>query len=770
MVSLNKLLYSKKIQLGIFLAMLMLSVSFLFKKGVWIYLDAFFWPVNQFEVKKFLFDEVFNIFNIMGGYFGSGAEIFSPFRYLIHSIIYLITLIFGVEFGQLILTLLFFILNFLFSYLFFRNIYVGKNNFYLSLFVTFNPIALFLATHMGIMFLYTGMPILLYSCTLIYKRSFLPGFLFFAIGSNFICIYPRLILSNLIFLFILVIYMIFINNNRKEFIEFFKVNFNPLLCGVLFIILVNSPTLLIVEKIIFEEDNITNYLSNNNNFVGWLSLDKNDASQLFIFNNITAFPDIFSSKFSILLGFLILIILLYSLFNHKWEKDNIFTKKDFLFFISMFLIALFLQIYVFLDRDLNRLLFFYNTLFSFMSGVIRYGTILVLFLFIPLIILFYKTFNNKLKIIFNIILIIYLIIPMVFIIYEPNKFQRINPDILNELGVINSETNLSLTSTIYLPYDVISYENYPYPLEIWFLIKDKPQFLSNNVRLTDPTEGNLKSNWINYKNNLFILNTKEVYLAKAINLKEYFPYMPNIDYNGLYNQFKKQLDTAGFDVKFENDKFILYSLEESNNYEFLIYSPRIINDEKEFYNSNLNKFEIPVLINKSKYNLSVEGYQNKLNLSFKYSFFDPTRYYVKISDIDTSKPLIIQLNKAYSSNWKIKEINDKLFNEKSCESDLHYYNITKNSYCFINSVFLEPSDIKLLKDKSIESNHFVGNFIGNTWIISSEELSNKNELYLEIVYERQIYYHILLIIAFFSLLFISSLILYKFLIKSKRSN
>ena len=101
-----------------------------------------------------------------------------------------------------------------------------------------------------------------------------------------------------------------------------------------------------------------------------------------------------------------------------------------------------------------------------------------------------------------------------------------------------------------------------------------------------------------------------------------------------------------------------------------------------------------------------------------------------------------------------------------------YFPETRNSFSFLDVALISP----FLGEGSI-SNHKKGNFVGNTWMIEPDDIPSQvkqgNEIYAVIIYEKQIYYTIALIISGFTFLILSLLALldaYKKFQKSKNNN
>ena len=171
-----------------------------------------------------------------------------------------------------------------------------------------------------------------------------------------------------------------------------------------------------------------------------------------------------------------------------------------------------------------------------------------------------------------------------------------------------------------------------------------------------------------------------------------------------------------------------------------IYDKPVNIDPESFHKpEDMDRFTIP------------ESNQN-ISLRYKRSVLQPTKIYLKVGAVDTTEPFLIQLNQTFGMSWKLKWITQEEFEEKSCADAYQEFAITQNKYCNYRAQILDIRDTKFLSKTAVpESQHFEGNFVGNTWLVTPgdipPEYQGKNELYAVVIYEKQIWYNWALIIS-----------------------
>ena len=181
----------------------------------------------------------------------------------------------------------------------------------------------------------------------------------------------------------------------------------------------------------------------------------------------------------------------------------------------------------------------------------------------------------------------------------------------------------------------------------------------------------------------------------------------------------------------------------------------------------------PILIDKESFHKTkkiddfyIPRENKKVQISYKKSVLQPTKIYTKIQNIGSKKWFLIQLNQTFWMSWKIKWITKEEFEEKNCINNNRNFVFTNNSFCEYKASILDLSDLKYLFRKWVkEQNHFEWNFVWNAWLVEEDDISSeskdKKELYAVIIYEKQIWYDLILLIALLTFLSLSFLSVYQ---------
>jgi hypothetical protein len=155
---------------------------------------------------------------------------------------------------------------------------------------------------------------------------------------------------------------------------------------------------------------------------------------------------------------------------------------------------------------------------------------------------------------------------------------------------------------------------------------------------------------------------------------------------------------------------------------------------------------------KKPVNLPALPVSQNIKISSKSSMDNVTKYLIKIENVEKGKPFLVQLNQTFGMSWKIKWVDKNYFEEKKCLSGWEEFPLSNNATCPIRFNLLDWKDFGLLFTPAVSnSNHFEGNFVGNSWLVKPQDipkdLQNEKELYAVIVYEKQIYYIWILALA-----------------------
>ncbi len=223
--------------------------------------------------------------------------------------------------------------------------------------------------------------------------------------------------------------------------------------------------------------------------------------------------------------------------------------------------------------------------------------------------------------------------------------------------------------------------------------------LSNNPRVITKKQSefskNIQTNSLNIANNgVFNLKNIVIFNDNKQALKNQFDYFSTKDLSKDVNNFVNKISNDSLLKNNSNNNKILYfNTRQKNDYEYFIYSPKTIlkKEVKDFFKKPIDISTRPIIIDSQSFNkpdilndfIISEENQN-IKIDYKKSALNPTKYFLKISDVDITKRFIIQLNQTFSMNWKLKWINQEEFERYQCEQEATYYPITNNSSCNIH--------------------------------------------------------------------------------------
>ncbi|MGE4443977.1 MAG: hypothetical protein AB7E37_03220 [Candidatus Altimarinota bacterium] len=778
------------IKILVFILLSFIFTSFLtLNDGYWGYLDAGYeFEPNQNYGK--LFYLLFSTLSV-DTFFGYDSGILGGARFFGGLFEVGLKYLFGYNLGLTLFIVLFFLGSFFSSYFILKEFY-NKNLSYIGgLFFTFNPISLYFISQPGFILSYfSGLLFILAIVTIIKYHKIFLGLLLLISSIFLLFSYPR-ILGIYFLLFIL----LFVLNVKNIFNFIIKNKTNTLILFLTIVI-----TLLPLGIKLFYSYNIEqsyfsgvgNYadihlsfgyslyegIKNNSFYNGiYLSeitsnyqhlLQSNIYYKLFLLIFILYFTfftllrkDIKKSKyFYLMLGLLILIILLKQL--SKFTNPDIFVKIYYNYYpfiannsnwlnVLIVVIIAFLIPYVFLNTKNNRII------------ILNYSILTLFFLFLTI-----PFFHNyKLSLIKDI----------------PNNYYK---TFYNNIYGIPESSFFLPGLGLYM-----NWSNYPIN-QIGGLNMYKGLF-TNNSRLVNQKQADLNNivNNLKEKNNIensSLFNLKNIFVFKDIrNASEgQFDFFQVKDYVGeskmYYEKFKNHKNLY---TKQDNENFSQFGLKDDNKYEYKIYSPvKIISSEIDtFFENKIDIKTKPLLVDSKSFQKieNIENFQipkenQNIQISVKESVLNPTKYYIKLSNLDTSKPFLLQMNQTFGMSWKIKWVDKSYFDEKNCIDEYKNYSITQNSICQYKTKLLELEDIRLLNKPEVNNkNHFEGNFVGNTWLVNPEDIPNEmkgeKELYAVIIYEKQIYYSYSLVISgliFLTLILLTIIQESREIIRSKR--
>jgi hypothetical protein len=296
----------------------------------------------------------------------------------------------------------------------------------------------------------------------------------------------------------------------------------------------------------------------------------------------------------------------------------------------------------------------------------------------------------------------------------------------------------------------------PYPITTF---TSKNQWvMSDNVRVVGLDQNELAASAQSFGptgkhiENAAVLNLKKLYVYKdaASTSKDLIAWIDEYDAQAAAKQRMAALNKSPDVVKeLDSASLARFGIKGNNDYEFNLYSPGRVIDQKvkDFYKKPLDIESKPMLIDNKSFgnkqsakNLDAIAQKNPdVNVSLKESFYDQTRYYVKLTNFDPKQPLLLQLNKVYNPSWKVKWITKQDYEKIKCSAPKTYL-ITQNQVCeFGGNPFDVRDSLAHANNKGVaESNHFEGNYVGNAWIVNEDQLpDNAKEVYAYVVYEKQ---------------------------------
>jgi len=361
------------------------------------------------------------------------------------------------------------------------------------------------------------------------------------------------------------------------------------------------------------------------------------------------------------------------------------------------------------------------------------------------------------------------VLPLVF--YKNNiKLKTLSTsDFPTEYNIFSQ--NKEATASLFFPTSnrYLYFQWSPYPIVISQNGIFKELF-TNNVRLVNDKQGNLYDELNNASNvnrlfNVSIFNLKNIFVFKDIrNAKseQQFDWFQAKDYvTESQNDYQLFKNDQNFVAIKDNAHFAQFQPKDTDNFEYSIYSPRSIikSSLSGFLSQNLDIKSRPVLIDNDSFHkpnfintFQVPAENQDIYVDIKASPENGTKYYLKLSNVETSKPFLLQLNQTFGTDWKLHWVDKSVFDGIPCLNNPINYSITNNSVCNYKSGLFELGDAKFISAPKVSDiNHFEGNFVGNTWVINPDDIPvqmrGQKELYAVLIYEKQTYYSYSLLIS-----------------------
>lgn len=737
------------LKICVFIILLLITNLFLLKDGLWLYQDASYWYKNLFEIKSALSNQL-HAYSRDLYYLGFDPGLFNFTHIITIPYIYLLIFIFGSSTAQIIFILSGYIFAFI-SFYYFLKIFFKDNNFryILSLIYVFNPL---MYSFQSLTIINAAIPLYIYSIYMYLqnKKIFNFKYLLLNIIATFLIIwYIRFIQISF---FLIIVYLFYLFISQKIIISFKKI----LILGI-FYILCFAPVLYSSFIQIIEKSDTAFYYGEI--FTKGVS----KINFYYVFDLLRSYDlKLFENNLYIFLGMSLFIFIIFIL--TKTEKKYINNLYIINLFLILFGITCFGLANIFGDD-------IYKSFISYLPFIINAPWWSLYIINIPLIILIgIITIHKKQHLyIYSSIFLLFSISPYIF--YSQNvdlqKFKLSKlPDTYKEYFLVDEE--VIPVATNYIPgscwramymvegnlpthcinfgyrYSPIAYPNPRLVTGKNFAISQLLQNSSQleNFRITH----NLK--------NIIVPNDAKVTHEKNLDMND-----NNVI--AIINA-KKNLDKNTLLKSDNNPNFKHYNYRDSDKYDFLLYAPKkaIPGDMNTIFKSTIEINERPVILEKN-----IKGSTQNINIFYKTSPSNPAKYYIQLSNVNTSKPFIIQMDQTYYPSWKLVWVDKAYFDRIDCLGNIKNFPITNNQYCQYKSNILEFEDIKLMTKKQIDDrNHIQGNLVGNTWIVSPKDIpemdSNKDKLYAVIVFQKQLYYGYMVIISLlaFSILIALSII------------
>ncbi len=759
---------------NILLAVLMLfSLAFLILQWwTWSYLDTGRHPVLNAKSIEYI-SGIFSTLSI-------GDFFFDPDVSVLHSTRFIQSLINYCH--PLFVYSIFFLISFFCSQALLRKYFSQKNSFWGALLYTFNPISLYFLNEIGFVFSYFSLPLIILSFIDYFRTNKFIYILLSLLWFSFLISYTRLIwIYWIFFIFLLCLHWktiknIFLNQQKKVWIFFLT----HIFFFLPFIFSFFSPYFT-WEKEYF------NWLGN------YVTASINAWEKNFHHKQLDRFAKSFIPKeisynfwanhqHSVLFaGFSLLFVLVgiglswFFVFFGKIDQK----KRNFAWWLLLFLLILILirSSARFLSQDI--FISFTYRYFPFLAGNLLWLYTLYIpilaFLFVFVLENIPHYFNKKYATIGNgFVLIswwIYILLSIFPLINYSNnpKLQTVSlDDIPSSYQSSLYEDAIWENATLFYPHTENYFSWAPYPLRAEHSASYQ-QIMSNNPRLVNSKQSTLSNtistfSWFNIQNTA-LLGLKDIFVFKDVqNTTTWtFDFFEIKDYELLSKQYYQSFSSNPYlYIKQDDSHLVQFGITGDNQYEYFLYSPRSIVRKKihNFFSWSIAIDTKPVIIDDDSFHkpdiiesLVIPEENRHINISYKRSILQPTTIYISLTNIDTSKPFLVQLNETFGINWKMKWISKNDFEEKVCTDTYRTYSTTENTSCGYDADMINIANTKYLSYPSVkESNHFEGNFVGNAWLVEPDDIPThmrkNNTLYAVLIYEKEIWYDRSLIVMF----------------------
>ncbi len=747
------------------LFLLVLYLIFIQEWNYWMFLDNAWISL----IREWLFSYNMNfLYSIkMGTYFGFDNSIMGFSRILWS---------FYLFFWQYVLYLIFFLLNFIFSYKTLYEITKNKKSaFYWGLFFTFNPVSIYFLNLTWFLFAYTSISIILFSVIKIMQTKRFLYVPLLIIWLLFLISYTRVFW---LYLLLLLLLGCFYFKTIKKFLvknKFFSISI------IILILFCFLPFLFSLSYIQFSWEKeyfkwVWNFLTTNN---GWFQYE---ASKKLAFYKNFQIEELTANNFArnfknnpiyiIFFAFFTIFMIATNIVNYKWKH-----KKLSYLLITIWLWCIFIKWWAnFLQQET-----FVNITYKYIPFIANNTNWLFIILITVLTLLIWlslESWKQKKIIIYFIYIYIFLsTLPITshLVLWNNESLRVLNKDLIPKDYVetfYNKENEIREPSIFYPGFKIL-FKWAPYPL-IMYNNANYNSLLTDNLRIVNVKQKKLHD-LIHSKDNKeiansAILNLKNIFVLK--NIRNAMPW----EFGSYYWPHDNESKSIFFEDKFKKDErlyikkdsenFIIYWIKWEQESDYLIYSPKDIYTKniKNFFNESIDIISRPVIIDDTSYNWlkyikdnTLSSINQGIRIDYKLSNVNPTKFILKISNIDSSYPFLIHLNQTFSINWELKWITKEEFLSYKCDNTNDYLFITNNRSCIIEwrSHLDSLNDYKYLSAPWVnKSNHFEWNFIGNTWLVKQDDIPNEmkwtSELYAVLIYQKQFWYILSLMISAWS--------------------
>jgi len=760
-----------------FLGMVFLALSFLIMtEGVWTYIDAVFLLKNKAYFLGYI--EHAQLFERGTSSFGYDSSFFVA-RLLSVEIADGLRFIFGYDGGVVVLYLIFFGVNFWSMTKILNYFFSKKVSFLGGMFFAFNPIALFFLNKTGFLFAYSSLPIIILSfIKYFFDKSAYKWIWIFnsVIGFYFIVSYPRI--TGIYGIFFLILGILFL----KDIVSIFKDKKKELLYYFIFHAVLFAP---VFFPVLFYYLSETNYSTNVSNYTEMSQQFSDNLYNSILKDNffesyfLTEISDNFALLFQRGIIFKIIsLVLMLSLISwallilsNKVNKIYLMKKRDVLGLAMLGIIFLSITVVSlprFVDADIFKKITY--SLFPFIAGNTKW-IYLALAVSSSYLISWVAFSQRKFFKLISVVVLVYCIISIWPLLNYANnpKLKTISFESIPEIYKKNFyDKNSNRTRpAMFFPSDQVNnnliFSWSPYPVDVTFGDPYKPVF-SNNSRISSSSQSLFYNELRKMNNsiyNAYVFNLEDVFIFKDVKNDEVgYDFFPQKNYVQLsrdyYGRMKGERE---YSLKEEDEHLAHFVLNNFSQADFFIYSPKAVLDISPEYFLKQDKIDIKrrmALVDtknsKQLINLKSKTVNQDVRLSAKYSAGNTTKYLIKLDNLKKNEPFLIQFNQTFGSSWKIKWVNREYFEKKKCLKSWENFPLSNNSLCLSQWSLLDWEDLKLLSAKEVSrNNHFQGNFFGNGWLVSSddipENLRNEKELYAVVIYEKQIYFIVCLSLA-----------------------